>query len=175
MVEIEIADNQEFVQLRRASLRRLVHQVLRAEEVTSARIVLAFVDNNVIHRVNREHLKHDYPTDVITFPYASDPNSIHGEIVISTEFAASQAPRYGHSVEHEVMLYIIHGLLHLVGYDDHEARDARRMKRRQEQLLEEWGSDPSPPKAKAKPTVKPSARSIKSRPKAPQRRSRGPA
>jgi probable rRNA maturation factor len=175
MVEIEIADNQKFVPLRRASVRRLVHQVLRAEEVTSARIVLAFVDNEVIHRVNREHLSHDYPTDVITFPYASTENSIHGEIVVSTEFAASQAPQYGHSVEHEVMLYIIHGLLHLVGYDDHETRDARRMKRRQEQLLQEWSSNPTPPKAKAKPSTKPAARSIKSRPKAPKRQSRGPA
>ncbi len=73
------------------------------------------------------------------------------------------------------MLYIIHGLLHLVGYDDHETGDARRMKRRQQQLLEQWSSGPMPPKAKAKPTTKPSARSIKSRPKAPKRRSRGPA
>jgi probable rRNA maturation factor len=171
MVEIEIADNQSVVKLPRASVRRLIHQVLQAEKVTAARIVIAFVDNEVIHRVNREHLDHDYPTDVVTFPYHSANEPIFGEIVISTEFAASQAPRYGHSVESEVMLYIIHGLLHLVGYDDHSLPDARRMKRRQKQLLDQWAG-PVRPQAKAKPSP-PASRSVKAKPKAPKPRRRG--
>ncbi|MBY0587293.1 rRNA maturation RNase YbeY [bacterium] len=174
MVEIEIADSQKIVPLRRAPIRRLVHQVLRAEEVTSAKIVLAFVDNEVIHRVNRQHLQHDYPTDVITFPYESHDADVVGEIVISTEFAAQQAPRFGHTIEQEIMLYIIHGLLHLVGYDDHDAGDARQMKRRQEQLLHDWNGPVRAP-SKSKPTPKPASRSVKSRPKAPKRGSKGPA
>jgi probable rRNA maturation factor len=174
MVEIEIADSQKFVPLRRASVRRLVHQVLQAENVRSARIVLAFVDNQVIHRVNREHLAHDYPTDVITFPYQSPDVTIYGEIIISTEFAATQAPKFGHTAEQEIMLYIIHGLLHLVGYDDHEAGDAKQMKRRQEQLLKDWNGPVRAP-AKAKPIHRPASRSVKSRPKPPKRGSRGPA
>ncbi len=67
------------------------------------------------------------PTDVITFQ--------HGEIVISAETARRQARQFGTSLLHELQLYLVHGLLHLRGFDDRRPADAKRMSRRQEQIL----------------------------------------
>ena len=67
------------------------------------------------------------PTDVITFR--------HGEIIISAETARRQARQFGTDLMHELQLYLVHGLLHLRGFDDRRPADAQRMARRQEQIL----------------------------------------
>lgn len=136
---VEIANRQRSLPIPRSLLRRLVRDVLTVEDVSSAKIELAFVDDPTIHQVNRDHLRHDYPTDVITFPY-SEPDEIplRGEIVISTDHAISQGKRFGHSPDRELLLYVIHGLLHLVGYDDHVASEKKAMHKRQAQLLNEF-------------------------------------
>lgn len=136
---VEIANHQRSLPISRSLLRRLVRDVLMAEEVLSAEIELAFVDDPTIHQVNRDHLRHDYPTDVITFPYSeSDEIPLRGEIVISADHAISQGERFGHAPDRELLLYVIHGLLHLVGYDDHEPADKKVMHKRQAKLLKEF-------------------------------------
>ena len=77
--------------------------------------------------LHRRFLHQSGPTDVITFQ--------HGEIFVSTETARRQAQRFGTSLEHEVRLYIVHGLLHLHGFDDTTPRSAAEMKRTQEKLV----------------------------------------
>lgn len=78
-------------------------------------------------RIHREFLNEPGPTDVITFPY--------GEIVVCAPVAASRAPDFGHSVTDELVLYCIHGLLHLAGHDDIKPGDAKRMHQEQEKIL----------------------------------------
>jgi probable rRNA maturation factor len=77
--------------------------------------------------LHRRFLQEPGPTDVITFQ--------HGEIFISTETARRQARRFGTTTDHEMRLYIAHGLLHLHGFDDKEARSAAQMQRTQEKLV----------------------------------------
>jgi probable rRNA maturation factor len=77
--------------------------------------------------LHRRFFQEPGPTDVITFQ--------HGEIVISTETAQSQARRFSTSLEHELRLYIAHGLLHLRGFDDKTPGGAEEMKRIQEKLV----------------------------------------
>jgi len=79
-----------------------------------------------LRRLNRDFLEKDYPTDVLSFP-ALPPNGFLGEIAISFPRARRQAAEYGHDVEQEVQLLILHGLLHLLGMD-HET-DRGRMAR----------------------------------------------
>lgn len=87
------------------------------------------VDDPTISRVHGEFLNDPAPTDVITFH--------HGEILISADTAQRQGLDHGKSVDHEIALYLIHGLMHLAGWDDHDADEAREMAQRQESILRE--------------------------------------
>lgn len=92
-----------------------------------AEVEVAIVSDRVIARVHRDFMGIAGPTDVITFA--------HGEIVLSAPTAQRHARQYGHSTDEELALYIIHGLLHLNGFEDAAARAAARMQRVQERLL----------------------------------------
>lgn len=93
-----------------------------------AEIEVTIVDDADIARVHGDFLDDPTPTDVITFH--------HGEILISADMAERQGREHGQSVDHEVALYLVHGLMHLAGWDDHDADDAREMAQRQESILQ---------------------------------------
>ena len=88
---------------------------------------VAIVSDQVIGRVHEQFMNIPGPTDVITFE--------HGEIVMSAETAVVHAREYGHCVDVELALYMVHGLLHLNGYEDAAANDAKRMRKTQERIM----------------------------------------
>ena len=91
------------------------------------------VTDELIAQVHDEFMNDPSPTDVITFH--------HGEIFISLDTAERECVKYGHSFEQEVLLYLIHGLLHLNGHDDKTPLERDAMKKLQEQILKEvWGA-----------------------------------
>src|SRR5438270_4879527 len=124
MGKISIASPQETVPIDRGRMREVVRAVLEGEGAGDAEISLAFVDNPTIHRLNKRYLDHDEPTDVLSFPL-TEPGAkkLAGEVVLGVEVAAAQAAERGHDTQAELSLYLIHGLLHLCGYDDHEDAD----------------------------------------------------
>lgn len=140
MIRVSIASPQELIELPFAQLREVGRIVLESEGVKEAKISLAFVDNKTIHDINMRFLKHDEPTDVITFPL-SNPGAkkLEGELVIGVEIAIEQAKERGHSVEVELCLYVIHGLLHLCDYDDRDPRAAAQMRKKERQYLKALG------------------------------------
>lgn len=140
MSRISIAVPQEVVPIDRARMREAARAVLTGEGVADAEISLAFVDNSTIHALNRRYLQHDEPTDVLSFPL-SEPNSrrLSGELVIGAEVAQSQAAARGHDLQAELVLYVIHGLLHLCGGDDHDEAGAAAMRERERRYLRELG------------------------------------
>jgi probable rRNA maturation factor len=140
MSRVSIASPQEFVPIDRGRMREAVRAVLDGEGVAEAEVSLAFVDNPTIHRLNQRFLQHDEPTDVLSFPLG-EPNSrkLAGELVIGVEVALAQAAERGHDVQAELALYVIHGLLHLCGYDDHEPADAAAMRERERHYLKQLG------------------------------------
>ncbi len=77
---------------------------------------------------HKEYLGHDDVTDVLTFDF--------GEIMICPKVAAANARRFKTSTEYEIVLYVIHGLLHLAGYNDHKSGDIKRMRAKEKELLE---------------------------------------
>ena len=188
---IDIADRQTCLIPDEQRLRDAVRRVLTEEHIHSATIGLALVDDTEIHRVNREFLGHDYPTDVISFLLEGDgsqgaggrsqesgvrgqesgqglmvdgrglrvrgseertpcllpgpqPSTLNlqphleGELIVSTETALREAAAHGWSPQDEVLLYVVHGLLHLCGYDDltDEARPSMRVRERE--VLAGW-------------------------------------
>src|SRR5262249_20555775 len=132
MSKISIASPQEVVEIDRKRMRDAVRAVLAGEDEPEYEISLAFVDNPTIHRLNKQFLQHDEPTDVLSFPL-SEPSArkLAGELVIGTEVAQAQAAERGHDVQAELTLYVIHGLLHLCGYDDHEDGERGVMRERE--------------------------------------------
>lgn len=136
MSRVSIASPQELVPLDRGRLREIVRAVLDGEGEADAEISLAFVDNPTIHRLNLRYLQHDEPTDVLTFPLSeAGAKRLAGELVIGAEVARDQAASRGHDVQVELALYVIHGLLHLCGYDDHTSADVQRMRERERHYL----------------------------------------
>ena len=96
MSRISIATPQEIVPIDRARMREAARAVLAGEDVADYEISLAFVDNPTIHRLNKQFLQHDEPTDVLSFPL-SEPSArkLAGELVIGTEVAQAQAAERG--------------------------------------------------------------------------------
>jgi probable rRNA maturation factor len=136
-IEIEVSDTQAHMQVNHADVIQLVRQVLLAENRASASISIALVDNDTIHRLNRLHLGHDWPTDVITFPLSGPGEpALSGELVVSTQMAVATAQEVGSEPARELALYLVHGLLHLCGYDDSSEADSAAMEQRQTHLLE---------------------------------------
>ena len=114
--------------IRRAVPLCLEHLKGEAPPLASLQEVEAsIISDKAIARVHADFLADPTPTDVITFH--------HGEIVVSADTASREGPAHGQSFDHELALYLIHGLMHLAGWDDYDPAEAAEMKRRQEAVL----------------------------------------
>ncbi len=92
-------------------------------------IEISVVTDETIHRVNREHLDHDWPTDVVSFPYDDTDGSVEGELIVSWDTAQRVAEELQIPAIRELELYVIHGTLHLCGFDDLTEIDQLAMRR----------------------------------------------
>jgi probable rRNA maturation factor len=121
--------------LRRKKIRLLAERV--AQDVAKGGSFCCRLTNDAeLRQLNREFLKLDQPTDVLSFPSAS-PDGALGDLAISWERARDQAKQFGHSIEAEIGVLLLHGVLHLLGYD-HEA-DRGRMARAERGWREKLG------------------------------------
>jgi rRNA maturation RNase YbeY len=113
------------------------HPVLRfskKETRRTIRTVLKGVGHRIMRRINRTFLGHRGTTDVISFPLA-DGIGVDAEVFINLDQARIQAKQYRVSYRNEVRRLLIHGTLHVLGYDDRKKQASERMQRRQEQYL----------------------------------------
>lgn len=136
VARIEISNEQQILSLDHRSLSAAIESVLCGEAVDEAEISLAIIDDRRMHELNARYLNHDEPTDVLSFLLDSRPGYVEGEIIVSAETAAARAGEFGWSPDNELLLYIIHGTLHLVGYDDHDPADRAIMREREKVYLE---------------------------------------
>ena len=122
------------------ALKGAAKAVLEGEGVRAAKVTLAFVDDPHIHRLNKQFLNHDEPTDVLTFP-ASEPGAkkLEGDVVIGYRVAEEYAADRGHAVGPELVLYVVHGCLHLCGYTDTDPRSAAEMRKKEREYLAKLG------------------------------------
>lgn len=110
-----------------------VEWVLKHFDLQQLTVSIAIVDDPTIHELNRVHLDHDWPTDVISFVFENEAGKVNGEIIASADTASKLAAAAGWDPADELLLYIVHGLLHLAGMDDIE-EEARKQMRCQEQM-----------------------------------------
>jgi rRNA maturation RNase YbeY len=118
--------------------KRLIHTViaeLREDLAFSVESLnINFVSSETIEKINIEHLGHHYSTDIITFNYSGSAVELDGELFISVEDARENSKRFKCSLSEELLRLIIHGILHLMGYDDMTPEDRRKMKRLENKL-----------------------------------------
>lgn len=127
------------------NVKNVLNMAIELEKVGNVSFNVILVDNDYIHKLNREYRHIDRPTDVITFALEDYPDVTYddfrllGDIYISLDKAHSQAEEYGHSFKRELCFLAVHGFLHLLGYDHMEKEDEKIMFARQELILNEAG------------------------------------
>ena len=138
---IEVNADAQPHKIDRTRLKKAVRLVLKDAGIASAEISIAVLNDERMQALNRQYLQHDYATDVLSFVLAHDAKlkSLDGEIIASSDYAAAQAPRYGWSMNDELLLYVIHGCLHLVGHDDTTASAKRIMRQAEKKYLRQFG------------------------------------
>lgn len=129
---------QKKLNLKAPEIRLVVRKMQSLMGFDIDELTFSLVDDNTIYEINREYLKHDYPTDIITFNY-SEKNQIFidGEVLISYETALLNAKKYDVTLENEITRLIIHGVLHLLGFDDTTPSKKRVMKNKENALLKQ--------------------------------------
>jgi probable rRNA maturation factor len=144
-LEVIVGNHQEAVQVPECWLTALEDAACDAARLSLARaaqhesplellgtLEVALVDDPTSDQVHREFMAIEGPTDVITFH--------HGEIVIGVEVAQRQADDYGEPLGRELLRYLVHGLLHLAGHEDHDDEEREQMERAQEAIVAELWS-----------------------------------
>jgi len=142
-IVVTVSDHQSRPVPSERAVTQVVRRVLHAEGRRRGEVEVAFVDDTAIARVHSEFLDDPDPTDILTFNLAdAGEKDIRGELVISVDHAAEQALERGLELRDELMLYVVHGVLHLCGYDDAKPADFRRMHAREDELLTALGIGP---------------------------------
>jgi probable rRNA maturation factor len=120
-------------------LARAARRAAQSRRFDQGQIGIRVTDDPTIQEINRQHLQHDYPTDVISFAYDARPPAIEGELIISFDTARRRATELGWDVANELRLYVVHGVLHLTGMDDGHLELRQQMRRAEAAIMAELG------------------------------------
>lgn len=120
-------DQVSFRLRRTREIKKVVNQIITANHKLPGIINYVFVNDEKILSINQEFLHHNYYTDIITFDYC-EGNVVNSEIYISMDTVKNNAKLYNTSLQKEIIRVMIHGILHLCGYDDHTEKDIQAMR-----------------------------------------------
>ncbi len=128
-------ENTDFVFRERDLNNRWLRTVAESEMKRIGDIAIIFCSDGYLLDVNRKYLGHDYFTDIITFDYC-EGERLSGDLFISVDSVRENAVEYGTEFADELNRVMVHGLLHLIGYDDHTEEDVKTMREKENQYLE---------------------------------------
>ena len=138
-MEITLNNFQKKVFLPRKKIKKLVQKVLKGEAVKkTGRINFCFVDQALMIKLNRRFLKTKSATDVLAFDLSDkkNPQIILADIIISTPAALKQAVKFKTSPHYEIFLYLVHGLLHILGFNDQTHLQINQMRKKESQYVD---------------------------------------
>lgn len=118
----------------KTKIKNWLKLVAESEVYTLGNVSVIFCSDNYILDINQRFLQHDYFTDIITFDY-SEGSKISGDLFISVDSVKENSIEYGTDFENELHRVIVHGILHLIGYDDHTDEDVRIMRSKENYYL----------------------------------------
>jgi rRNA maturation RNase YbeY len=134
------------ISVRANTIRRVAQSVLVQAGHPTAQLSLSLVGKTRMRSLNRKYRGRDYPTDVLAFPMESMEKQTEvflGDVVICLPVAIGQASRFGNSADQEIFRLLIHGTLHLLGYDHEQSpREAKRMQRKERAIVQELSPIP---------------------------------
>lgn len=151
-MELTVENLQRKIFLNSPQIRKIAKAILKEVRISKGNFSLVFVTHQRIRALNKKFLRRNHATDVLAF--AKDLSSPHalslpvrqtglpvrqtggGDIFISVDAARSNAAVFKTSLEYELVLYVTHGILHLLGFDDHAPADIKRMRRKEKELME---------------------------------------
>ena len=141
---VQITKNFKNIDAPLPKLKKLVKITCNRFKLSKATISIAIVDDSQIRKLNNQFLNKDHPTDCLSFNLSDNKKSSvkSFEIVVNGEMAVRQAHLRGHSSEAELALYITHGLLHNLGFDDSTQKQAEKMHNIEDQILQQLGYGP---------------------------------
>jgi probable rRNA maturation factor len=120
-------------------LNSYVSRALAAFNHPIARVGVMILDDARVAQLHQEHCNVAGTTDVLTFPQSKAGETIVADIAVNADEAARRAAEFGHRIERELLLYVVHGLLHCAGYDDHDTAAYERMHAEEDRILEAIG------------------------------------
>ena len=123
------------VQINKTSIHNIISFLRKELNFSVESLLYNFVNADEIHRINKKYLKHDFTTDIITFNYSGKNDNLDGEIFISVDDALQNSKKFKVTLDNEILRLVIHGILHLVGYDDIKPADKRKMKLEENRLV----------------------------------------
>jgi rRNA maturation RNase YbeY len=122
-------------QIKKAPLHRLIYFLKIKLNFKIESLYINFISGTSIQEINKKFLKHDFSTDILTFNYSGNNAILDGEILISSKDAETNSKKYGVTFQEEISRLVIHGILHLIGYNDINPEQKLEMSRLEDKLL----------------------------------------
>lgn len=116
-------------------LEQLVRTVVRGEALELRSVSIVCSDHETVRQLNRDYLNHDYNTDVLSFSLSDAEGAVEGEVYVDLDTADERHEEFGVTFDQEVARYVVHGVLHLTGYDDATDEEKRRMRELEDEYL----------------------------------------
>lgn len=127
-------EDTDFIFKNKAKNNKWLRLAAESEIRTLGDINIIFCSDNYILDINQKFLQHDYFTDIITFDYC-EGERLNGDLFISVDSVRENAVEYGEEFDRELARVMVHGILHLIGYDDHTAKDQKIMRSKEDYYL----------------------------------------
>lgn len=135
---LKVFSSDKKYRINKLRVHKLVNYLKQELNFSISSLPVNFISSGQIITINKRYLKHDYSTDIITFNYTGDTKNIDGEIFISFDDAENNSKKYKNTLSEEFLRLVIHGILHLVGYDDMNLKNYKIMKRLENKLLNKY-------------------------------------
>lgn len=142
MYNITVSNRQNQFPVNEALICQAVQKAFEINGITRAELDVAVVDAAEMQRLNVRHLGHDYPADVLSFVLEQNAHFREGQVIVCPAVASDWSKKYGWEPENELVLYAVHGTLHIIGFDDLTPQDEPEMRKAECAVLVHFGLTP---------------------------------
>jgi probable rRNA maturation factor len=132
---ISIENDNPLDRIQTAALKETLNKICLENSATLRSLVFVVLSDEQLLEMNKTHLDHDYYTDVITFDLSEDTGVVEGEVYMSIDRIKDNSKTFNKSTVNEFSRVAIHGLLHLIGYDDHSDEDKKIIRQKEDEYL----------------------------------------
>lgn len=137
MIKNLIIDTENGIKVNKTLIHKAIGRLKSVLGISINSLSIVFLSSGSIRKINWEYLKHNYSTDIITFNYSGNNIDLDGEIFISVDDALENSKRFNCTVDNELFRLVIHGILHMIGYDDQTEIERKDMKKNENKFLNE--------------------------------------